>query len=210
MSSDSNLEEGSQLILVVALIVGIGIALLRKGRLQRLADLPFRLGWLALLSIAAQVYVIYSPASRLELDRPIHAAIMMGSYLALGVVVWVNRRIVGMPIIGLGLLLNLAVMASNGGFMPISREAILAAGTHPANELLVDGSRLDRSKDVLLPADQTRLWILSDVIVASKMPLARVYSLGDLIVAVGAFLLLQAAMVPGRETRSIEREARTG
>lgn len=189
------------MILVVAVLAGIVVAMARGGRLERLAGLPLRLGWLAMLCLLAQAYVVFSPVELLEPDRPQHAALMLGSYVALGLVVWANRRITGVSIIGLGLLLNLAVMAANGGFMPVSREAVLTAGIRPAEELPVEGGRLSRSKDVLLPIENTRLWFLSDVIVAPSMPIAKVYSVGDLIVGLGAFILLQAAMLPDQKRR---------
>jgi len=191
-------------ILVFAVAIGIVVAVARGGDLHRLVGLRLRFGWLALLALAAQVYVIYYPAEQVEGARTLHAAVMMGSYAALVVLVLVNRGIPGMPVIGLGLLLNLAVMASNGGYMPVTREAIIATGTRSEAELPPDGARLPRSKDVLLPADQTRLWILSDVITAPRMPLARIYSIGDLVVATGVVLLIQVAMVPGRYERSLE------
>jgi len=192
------------LILFLAVVIGIGVALARGGKLYRLADIRFRLGWLALLCLLVQMYVIYYPAERVQMERSFHAALMMGSYALLTIVVLVNRRTTGMVVIGLGLLLNLAVMASNGGYMPVTREAIITTGTRSAQELPPEGARLPRSKDVLLPADETRLWILSDVITAPRMPLARVYSVGDLIVAAGAFLALQVAMVPSRKKHSLE------
>lgn len=198
------LVERRGLILVVAVIIGVAVALLRGGAFRHLASVQLRLGWLALLCLLVQAYVIYSPADRVEVERPFHAVLMVGSYAALGVVAWINRRITGMPILGLGLLLNLLVMAANGGFMPVSQEAILTTGTRAPQELPAEGMRLPRSKDVLLASEHTRLWILSDVITAPKMPLARVYSLGDLIVAVGAFVLLQAAMVPSKRKEIFE------
>lgn len=195
------------MILVFAVIIGVGVALLRGGALGRLAHLQLRLGWLALLALLVQMYVIYYPAERVQMERSLHAALMMGSYVVLTVVVLVNRRIPAMPIIGLGLILNLLVMGSNGGFMPVSREAILTTGTRTVDQLPADGERLPRSKDVLLPADQTRLWILSDIITApDSVPLARVYSIGDLVVAAGTFLLLQAAMVPPKKRRYLGEE----
>ncbi len=194
------------MILVVAVIAGISVALIRGGSLRALADMQFRLGWLALLALLVQMYVIYYPPETSQMERTFHAALMMGSYAVLIVLVLINRRMPAMPIIGLGLLLNLIVMASNGGFMPVTREAVLTAGTRTAAELPAEGSRLSRSKDILLPADKTRLWILSDVITASGMPMARVYSPGDLLVAGGAFLLLQIVMMTGRTRRFPEKE----
>ncbi|MHB0869093.1 MAG: DUF5317 domain-containing protein [Chloroflexota bacterium] len=195
------------MILVFAVVIGVGVALLRGGAFRRLADLQIRLGWLALLALLVQMYVIYYPAERIQMERSLHAALMMGSYAILTIVVLANRRLPAMSVIGLGLILNLAVMGSNGGFMPVTREAILTTGTRTADQLPADGERLHRSKDVLLPSDQTQLWILSDVITApDSVPLARVYSIGDLVVALGTFLLLQAAMVPHRKRRYLGEE----
>ena len=188
------------MILIVAIIAGVGVALLRGGSLKRLSDLPLRLGWVAVAALVAQAYAIYAPVDRLEDDRTLHVALIMGSYAALLAVVWANRGLAGMPILAVGLVLNLAVMAANGGLMPVSRETVLAAGVSTAETVPAEGARLPRSKDVLLSAERTRLWVLSDAIVLPP-PVARVCSLGDIAIALGAFLLLQAAMAPKRETR---------
>ena len=187
------------MILLVPIAVGVAVALVRGGSLRRLADLHFRLGWLAALCFALQLWVVYRPAGSMESDRVAQTVLLMGTYAALVIVVWVNRRIAGMRVIALGLALNLAVMAANGGFMPVSPEAVVAARLHPAESLPPEGGRLPRSKDILLPVEQTRLWLLSDVIVAPGAPGVKIYSAGDLVVAIGAFLLLQAAMVPRRD-----------
>lgn len=187
------------MILLPAVLAGIVFALLRGGSFQHLATLRFRLGWLAILCLAAQIFVIYASPDRLEAERSLHAALLMLSSTALLLVVWVNRRLPAMPLLGLGLLLNSLVMAANGGFMPVSQEATLAASTRSSQDVQVEGARLPRSKDILLPAEHTRLWFLSDVLVAPP-PVGRVYSAGDLVVAVGVFILLQAAMVPKKES----------
>ncbi len=195
------------MILLPAIFAGIVIALLRGGGLRHLATLPLRLGWLAVLCLAAQIYVIYASADTLEADRSLHAFLLIGSSAALMIVVFANRRMPAMALIGLGLFLNLTVMAANGGFMPVSREATMAAGTRSVQDAFHEGDRLPRSKDVLLSRDNTRLWFLTDVIVAPP-PLARVYSFGDLVVGAGIFVLLQTIMVP-RKNRLIEERRET-
>ncbi|HEX2922403.1 MAG TPA: DUF5317 family protein [Chloroflexota bacterium] len=197
------------MILAFAVLVGAVVALARGGSLKRLGDLPIRLAWLALLCLLVQVYIIYCPEDQLEARRTIQGILMVLSYGALAYVVWVNRRINGMTIILLGILLNLVVMAANGGFMPVSREAILATGTRTVQTLPAEGSRLSRSKDVLLSPEQARVWFLGDVIMAPSLPVPKVLSVGDLVVALGAFVLLQAAMVPGKRAHPIEEGAGT-
>lgn len=185
--------------LLISIVAGIPIALLRGGSLRRLAALSFRLGWLVFLCLAVQFWVTNQPADGTDAEQLLQAVLMLASYAGLVAVVWANRRTVGMRIIALGLLLNLAVMAANGGFMPVSPEAVVAARLHTAESLPAEGGRLPRSKDILLSAQHTRLWILSDVIVIPAAPGVRIYSIGDLVVGLGAFVLLQAAMVPRRE-----------
>lgn len=196
---------GQSLVLLLPVIAGIGVGLLRGGSIRRLADLRFRLGWLAILCLLVQFVVAYYPVDRMETDRLLQAVLLTGSYVLLLAVVWANRRVAGVAVVGLGLVLNLAVIAANGGFMPVAREDVEAAGIRPAAELPADGSRLPRSKDILLPTGETRLWFLSDKIVAPGIATAKVYSVGDLIVGLGAFLLLQGALLS--DTRGRVREA---
>ena len=123
------------MILAFAVVAGVVVALARGGSLKRLADLSIRLAWLALLCLLVQLYVIYCPEDQLETQRTTQGILMVLSYGALGYVVWANRRITGMTVILLGVVLNLVVMAANGGFMPVSREAIIATGTRTAQGL---------------------------------------------------------------------------
>ncbi len=189
------------MILLPVILVGVVVALLRGGSMRQLATLPFRLGWLAVLCLAAQVYVIFAPADRLEAERGLHALMVVGSYALLVAVVWFNRRLPAMPVIGLGLILNLVVILANGGFMPVSREATLAAGTRTPQEVVQEGVRLPKSKDVLLSIENTRLWFLSDTI-AVPPPVGRVFSVGDLVLAIGVFALLQSGMAPASRRRT--------
>jgi hypothetical protein len=121
--------------------------------------------------------------------------VLLLSYALLLIVVWVNRRLSGMALIGLGLALNLLVMLVNGGYMPISPEALSMSG-HTELATQEPGVRLASSKDVLLLTTQTRLWFLSDILVIPPpFPLPTVFSLGDAVIAVGAFWLTQRAML---------------
>ena len=118
--------------------------------------------------------------------------------------VWRNRRSPGLALIGLGLVLNLAVMVANGGFMPITSEAV-ARIEHQHLIVRLDGvERMSGSKGIVLPREETALWALSDIfIIPPPFPVASAFSLGDALVAVGAFVFLQRAMV-GTSARSSE------
>jgi hypothetical protein len=62
--------------------------------------------------------------------------------------------------------------------------------------------RLYSSKNIILPAEQTRLQFLSDIfLLARPFPVPSVFSLGDVAVAAGVWALIQSAML-GRESSS--------
>lgn len=179
-------------MLTVAIALGVVVGLLRGGRLTTLGAVPWRWLWLAPVAFALQVLAVYGVgASGL---KEVGALLHVSSYIPLGVVLWANRSLPGAKAIALGLLLNFVVIAANGGYMPVSREALAAQGqSHLAN--LPSGTVIAGSKDILLDAADTRLWFLSDVITNTWLPLwERSFSLGDVVLAAGVFYLVQAAV----------------
>jgi hypothetical protein len=182
------------MILLLALAVALLVAFLRGGSLRNLANFHLEWGWLAGLALALQIGAIYwaTGDSHLYLQR---GALVVSSLLLLPVI-WRNRRSPGLALIGLGLVLNLAVMVANGGFMPITPEAV-ACIEHQHLIAQLDGlERMSGSKGIVLPREETALWALSDVfVIPPPFPLASAFSLGDALLAVGAFLFLQRAMV---------------
>lgn len=185
------------MILIIALAASLAVALLRGGRFARLARLRVRWGLLAVLAFAVQTLFIYQkPMSKALGVWGWQEWMLMGSYVLLLAATWANRHIHGMSLIALGLLLNLAVMAANGGWMPIEPEAVVRVGFTRLAPSLTPGMRLFSSKDVILLREQTRLWFLSDIFVLSKpFPVASVFSVGDVVSALGAFALIQRGML---------------
>ncbi|MHB1417171.1 MAG: DUF5317 domain-containing protein, partial [Chloroflexota bacterium] len=115
-------------------------------------------------------------------------------YLLLGVVIVANRRLPGMLVVGLGVLMNFLVIAANGGYMPIAPEALVAQGQH-ALAAAETGTHVAGSKDAVVEREQTRLWFLSDVITTPGIPFwQRSFSVGDVVLAVGLFCLVQGGM----------------
>jgi hypothetical protein len=178
------------MILLLAIVLSFTIALIRGGRLERLADVRLRYGWIALIALGLQVLMVYGPGARL-------GWLMLASYGLLVLVVGLNWRLPGMPIMAMGLALNLVVMAANGGFMPISPETLSRAGLEHLASSLEVGAHVTNAKDVLLPREATRLWWLGDTLVMPlPSPLKAVFSVGDLLLAAGAVVFVQRAMAP--------------
>ena len=183
------------MILLATVLLAFLIAAVTGGKLGRLANLPLRAPWLALLGFGLQLYTIYSPTNTAQGFLGLHTLALIGSYAMLLVLIWINRRIAGMMVIGLGLLLNFSVMLANGGYMPITPEAVKAIGYEYQLESAEFGSRLQDTKDVLLPREETNLWVLSDIFVLPPpFPIPSVFSVGDIALALGAFVLIFRAM----------------
>lgn len=185
------------MILLLALALSVGIALARGGDLRRLAAVPLRLGWLAIIAFAIQLVEIYFPlpaGSGLSSPRVL---LLMATYAVVLAVVVANRHLPGVSLMGVGLLLNLAVMVANDGYMPITLEALQRAGFGHLALGAEPGARILATKDIVLPQHQTRLWLLSDIIVLpATLPVSSAFSLGDVALALGVCWFFQRTMLP--------------
>jgi hypothetical protein len=194
------------LAILIGLLVGLGYAKWR-GCPYQITDLRYL--WLAEVGFLPQLLVIYLPFTRSHLPDWLVALSLLASQSLLLVFAWLNRRLPGINILILGVLLNLAVMAANGGFMPISPRT---AGRLVPASVIHDtplGSRLGYSKDILLLPDGTRFeWLADRFFLPDWFPLQVAFSLGDVLIAAGAFWLLANPGVPATIIRKRDLEAR--
>ena len=94
---------------------------------------------------------------------------------AIGLVALINRRTTGMVLIAVGCALNVLVIVVNQG-MPVASDALLSAGAEMPHDPL----------HVVL-GEATRLPALGDIIPVG--PFHSVYSVGDLAIAIGGFVV---------------------
>jgi len=194
------------MILLLAIIASIVVALLRGGRFAALMRVPVRWGILAVGAFIIQALFIYrTPSQKAPGIWSWQEWPFLASHLLLLGMVWANRNLPGVKLIGLGLLLNLAVMIANGGWMPVAPEAVAKAGFIGLAPSLEPGTRLYSSKNILLPAEQTRLQFLSDIFVLARpFPVPSVFSPGDVVVAGGVWALIQSAILGRASDSSLE------
>jgi hypothetical protein len=183
------------MILAAAVLVAVIIGLVRGGSPERLANLPFRSGWIALIAFGLQIYLIYFPEPVSAGLLSPRVGLLVVSYALLLVVIWQNRALPGVWLIGTGLIANFAVMILNGGYMPITPEALAQAGFAHNAQSAAAGARVFATKDIVLSHDATIAWWLSDIFVLSPpFPISTAFSAGDVLVALGAFWFLQNGM----------------
>jgi hypothetical protein len=82
------------------------------------------------------------------------------------------------------------VMIANGGFMPISPQTAERLAGKERIASIDSGNRIGY-KDILLPADETRLELLADRFLPPEgFPYQVAFSLGDIFIAFGVFWVL--------------------
>lgn len=166
---------GGSVFFLAALAFGAATVPLTGGRLGAMGELRLRWGPVLLAAVALQgVILVAIPHHLPGVHEPLHLL----SYVLLGTFVAVNMHVRGMRSIALGGLCNAAVITANGGVMPVSRSALERAGIYPLPDRWLNANVLDNP----------RLSPLGDMF---PIPvLHTVVSVGDILVAVGAILLI--------------------
>jgi hypothetical protein len=168
--------------ILYAVLIGLVLGFVLGGRLSGLATIDFRWPWLAIGGFLVQL-VLFSDAGREragDLGPPLYVA----STVAVLIAVIRNIRIPGMALVALGAASNLAAIVANGGYMPASEGAFaaLGGGLNPGytNSAIVPNPALEPLTDLYaLP---------------SWLPFANVFSIGDVLIALGVVIVIVAGM----------------
>jgi Family of unknown function (DUF5317) len=172
------------MFLLPVVIVGVVVGLILGGRLDRIADMRLRAPWLFYLAIGLQLLAFPSLFMPWHASQGIAMALSIGSYVCLLAVFVLNRRLTGMPIAGAGMLLNLAAILGNGGHMPALPGAMRHAGL----------SYTGVHNNSVAEAHPNLVWLVDRWAAPSWIPAGNVFSIGDVLIAVGAIVLITAAM----------------
>ena len=153
-------------MLVSALLVGLLVGFVRGGRLQRLAELRPRWWPLFLLAIILRVAASFVLGDGAQW-------FYTSSLWILALVALRNVALPGGWFMFAGVAANALVVSLNNGAMPVSRDAVQLAGSR------FSADHLHQVVDA--PP------VLGDVI---PVPVLGVYSLGDVLLAAGVFVLI--------------------
>lgn len=178
------------MFMLAAPVIGLIVGRLAGGRLDRLGAIRFRWAGLAVAGLLAQVLLFSTPVGD-ALGPFAPVAYVVTTALVLAVVL----RNLGLPAVGrpglalvaLGSLSNLAAIVANGGYMPADPDALATAGTTIGsgytNSIVLEAPALRPLTDIFaLPA-----WL----------PLASVFSVGDVLIGIGIAAAIAAGMRRG-------------
>lgn len=186
------------MILIIGVLAGLVAGLARSWLRRCPYRVPqVRLAWLVFIAFIPQFVAFVFPPTRDIFPDAWVPSLLVGSQALLLVWVLINLRIPGVWFLGFGLFLNLLVISLNGGLMPIRPELVERLIPQAAEGFWMVGERLGVGKDIVLTVEQTRLWFLSDwFMLPDWLHYPMAFSIGDVIVSLGAFWLLWA---PGAE-----------
>lgn len=176
--------------ILFVLAAGVGIALLRGGNPDNLTRLNPRYLWLFFLPLGLQMIAFSPVGSSPEFGLTLVKAVYLASMAIAALALALNWRLPGLIWVAVGLMSNFAVIASNGGLMPVSASAREFAGMPP-----LTGPNLNvlpMTPDTLVP------WLGDILPLPSWMPFANVFSVGDVLITVGGLIFIQKALVPTR------------
>jgi hypothetical protein len=188
-------------MLIVAVVAGaVVLARVRGGRLSEMGNVHFEHLWLLFVPLLLQL-ILFSPLSaRLPFDLSAVPSIYVISMVAGALATWFNRSLPGFPLLLAGLLSNLLVISLNGGLMPAWPEARVIAGMPPL---------IGAANNVTPLIGSTVLWMLGDLLpVPQVVPLANVFSVGDVLITAGAVRFVLTVM--GSGTRAAGKETTSG
>jgi hypothetical protein len=174
--------QDANVFILYAVLAGLILGLVTGGSPVRLGDL--RLSWapLIVLAMVVQMLLFSSPLGNAMGDTAALAYVV--SNVAVLVAVAANLAIRGLLLVLAGGVSNLTAIVANGGYMPVSAEALAAAGNLPM---------VGYSNSV--PRDTVVLGPLTDLFsMPSWIPMANVFSVGDILIGVGVAIAVVAAM----------------
>jgi hypothetical protein len=169
-------------VLALAVIVAVIVGFALGGHFSALSELQVRAAWLIGIAIAVQIVAFPSGILPWHVGDTLATGLWVGSYGLLIAATLVNGQIPGMRFVAVGMGFNLAAILANGGHMPALPEAASKAGLPGA----VNNSQTLADPHLAMLVDR---WAAP-----GWVPLANVFSIGDVLLAVGAFSLVLPAM----------------
>ena len=175
-------REDTRVFILYAVLAGLLVGLLTRGSPARLGELRISMAPLIVLGMAVQLLLFSSPlGSVLGEAAPVAYVI---SDLAVLTAVAANVAIPGLVIVLAGGASNLLAIVANGGFMPASPGALAVVGRLPQAAYSNSVSSGAANLAPLIDLFAMPPWV----------PLANVFSVGDILIGVGVAVAVVAAM----------------
>ncbi|MEP7360633.1 MAG: DUF5317 domain-containing protein [Chloroflexota bacterium] len=174
------------MLLLYSVILGLVAGLVSGGKFAALGSTHIRLWPVALIGLFAQLLLFSSPVA--SVVGPWGPSLYVVSTVVVLMALVYNLRQPGFWLIIVGALCNFAVIILNGGQMPASAEAWAALNG------LVAVPTTEFSNSVLAGSNTVLAFLGDNFVLPRPIPLANVFSIGDVLIGFGGALFVFQAM----------------
>lgn len=173
-----------------AIVIGIIIGTIRKGKLSRLEYLRINFSPLIILALISYVSIIVMNLGSLDFNSNLYNVFLVLTYSLIIIVLTFNldKKFVFLPLIGV--MMNFICMCVNSFKIPVKSDIILSLYGEEMNSLL-----LANNIKFFIPAENANLNALGKLFSIGDYYLYDVIlSIGDIIIFVGIILIIQELM----------------
>lgn len=186
------------MLILACVLLGLLLVPVTGGSLRRLGELRWRSAWLVVAALGLQLVVLEVPRVPTALAAAGHVA----SYAMAAAFVWLNRSVRGLVVLTAGAVCNGLAIVLNGGTLPSSAAARRLAGLDETGGFANSGV-----------VDHPVLGFLGDnFAVPVGVPLANVFSVGDVLIVAGALWVVHSVTHgrrrPGEPARPLVGQVR--
>lgn len=174
---------------IEAILFGIIIGLVRRGKMFRLSYADFNMPVLIYISAVFYIGIVVMNLGLLDFNTSLYTAFLIISYILIILFLFSNieKKFMFIPLIGL--CLNLLCFIVNDFKFPISSDAI---SKYYGNEML---TLLSSGKmKFFIPSENAVLSSLGNMFPVNKFVSVSILSAGDILIAAGILLVVQAIL----------------
>lgn len=168
---------------IEAIIVGIIVGIIRRGKVSRLTYVKFNMKLFIYLSAILYLSIIIMNLGLFDYSSILYTVFLVIIYISIGIFIISNIKLKFMFITLIGLLSNFLVLVANKFKFPLSSEAVTQIYGSEMTKLLADGKI-----KFFMPSENAVLSILGNIIPISNF---FVVSIGDIIICIGIILIVQ-------------------
>lgn len=176
---------------IEAVVLGIIIGLVRNGSLRNISITKIRGWFLILLALVLQVIAFIFPNISIVQSYEKQFYIVTAVLIILTLIINLDKK--GIWLILIGAILNYVVVFINGFKMPIYFEGLKLAGLDHMVEGIKSGEIIN-----YMSLDKVTNWTKhfgKYIVIPKPYPMAKVISIGDIIMSLGIILFIQGEML---------------
>lgn len=177
-------------MIIEAIIIGLIIGAIRKGKLSRIGYLKINLSALLVLALVSFVSIIIMNIGLMEFNSGLYSIFLVITYSLIIIVLTFNldKRYMFMPLIGV--MMNFICLCLNNFKTPVKSNIITNVYGIEMAELLAS----DKVK-FFIPAENAKLSVLGKIFyIGDYYFYDIIFSIGDIIIFLGIILLIQHLM----------------